>query len=58
MENQPDPAVDHTVSLYMTDEPCGLRKQVEQVDHLGLNKREQTNFRLELRSPPLTRNQG
>ena len=29
-------------SIYMTDGPCGLRKQGEQADHLGLNKSEET----------------
>ncbi|MNO14172.1 Thermostable beta-glucosidase B [compost metagenome] len=29
-------------SIYMTDGPCGLRKQGEQTDHLGLNKSEAT----------------
>ncbi|MEN1990527.1 glycoside hydrolase family 3 C-terminal domain-containing protein [Paenibacillus hubeiensis] len=29
-------------SIYMTDGPCGLRKQGDQADHLGLNKSEET----------------
>ncbi|WP_068785723.1 glycoside hydrolase family 3 C-terminal domain-containing protein [Paenibacillus phocaensis] len=29
-------------SIYMTDGPCGLRKQGEQTDHLGLNQSEPT----------------
>jgi beta-glucosidase len=29
-------------SIYMTDGPCGLRKQGEKADHLGLNNSEQT----------------
>lgn len=29
-------------SIYMTDGPCGLRKQGDQADHLGLNQSEET----------------
>lgn len=29
-------------SIYMTDGPCGLRKQGEKADHLGLNQSEET----------------